>query len=234
MPSHRVLLAISVVLILSDGLAKASIINVTMNTGPGFEANTFVYLTPPWGNLSTPADTVGNNNFQNNTTLFAFDEFAGNLSAPVTPDLGPMAVIPAGTPVASHFIFYDPQTINFDVGATIQFDQPILGVIRRTSTLDATDSIFAHPLVNYPTPDMRGLETSDILTIIASDTIRIDWRAGRPGDHIRVITGFVPTSAVIPEPASLALYGLGVGTCILGCVLRKRAGGGTRVSGASR
>ena len=222
MRSHRLVLTVLAALVLSGTLAEAAIINVTLNTGPGFEANKFVYLTPPWGSLSTPANTVGQNNFNVRDTLYAFDEFSGPLSATVTPDLGPMLAIPAGTLVTSHFIFYDPSTIG-DVGATIQFDQPILGVIRRTPSMNATDSVFAHPSVTYATPNQRGLETSDILNIIAPDTIKIDWRASSPGDHIRVITAFVPTGGpVIPEPASIMLYGLGAGACALGCVLRRR------------
>jgi hypothetical protein len=224
---HRLLLTVATALALSVNLAEAAIINVTFNTGPAFEANNFMYLTPPWGSLSNPANTVGNNNFQDDDTLFAFDEFSGILPSAVTPDLGPLATIPAGTAVTTHFIFYDPRTINYDIQATIQFDKPILGVIRRTPSMDATDSIFALSGVNYPQVTLRCLETSDILNITGSDTIFIDWRTGRPGDHIRVITEFSPASQppspIIPEPSTIALYGIGgLGVCLFGGVLRRR------------
>lgn len=194
----------------------ASIINATITGGSALnDGGTFVYLTPPpLNNPFGAPNSVGNNNFQSNN-LYAFDELTVTLSSPLTPDIG--ATIPSGAMVTSHFIFFDPRRAQSTIEATIEFNEEILGIMRRTSSMNATDALFGLPGINYLTPAGRGLEPSDTITVLGSRTISISWQGGDPGDHIRVLTRY------IPEPVSIALCGLGVAAaCLLSRVSRRR------------
>ena len=160
----------------------------------------FVKLSVPLTG-STPANTVGQDNF-GSKNLFGFDESQNILlGAPLVMDQG--GPVAAGTQVASHYVFFDPAVSGRVVG-TVDFDSDILGIMTSTGLLAASDFL-VNTGVNYLNPGLRGLEPGDTVSF-SGRTISLDFSAGSPGDYIRVITAFSP--GAVPEPGSLALVGL--------------------------
>lgn len=113
--------------------ASGTIISGTVTGGTALAAGaTFVKLSVPLSNPFGSPDSVGNDNFQS-PNLFGFDEDQNILlTAPLSVDVC-ASPIPAGTVVASHYVFFDPGptenvigTVNFDSNIldSHQFDEP--------------------------------------------------------------------------------------------------------------
>ncbi len=87
-------------------------------------------------------------------------------------------------------------------GGTVTFDETVLGVIWTDAGLNATDATFGNaPKTTYYTGTARGAEGSEYPTFSGS-TVTIDWATSAIfQDQARVI--------VTPEPATLALLGVG-------------------------
>lgn len=122
--------------------------------------------------------------------LHAFDEAQGVvLQTDLALDLG--GVIPAGTVVALHHVFFDG-TGGRQRG-TVLFDAAILGLATQAATLAATDAM-AGTDVHYIDTPLRGLEERDRVWIDTEDPRRlwVDWAGSSPGDHIRVFTEAPP------------------------------------------
>jgi hypothetical protein len=202
--------------------ATASIIGGSVTGGTAQTAGgTFVKLTVPLSNPFGPPNSLGNDNFQS-PNLFGFDEDQNILlGAPLTVDVG-ASPIPAGTIVASHYIFFDPGPTEHVIG-TVDFDSDVLAIITSTGTLAASDFL-ANTGVNYLNPGARGLEPGDSVTISGPQQILFDTVASSPGDYVRVLTAFSPAAAV-PEPGSVAL--LGSGLVVLAALLRRKGLGST-------
>ncbi|MEM8787535.1 MAG: hypothetical protein AAGE76_04670 [Pseudomonadota bacterium] len=136
---------------------------------------------------------VGNDTFQD-TNLYVFDEDQNILlERDIAVDLAPGArVIPAGTIVASHYVFFDPGFAAQQVGY-VEFDSAILSVATRQDTLAATDFL-ANTDVKYLNPALRGLEWQDVVWIDPENPfrVRVNWTASTPGDYIRVFTARSP------------------------------------------
>ena len=177
--------------------ASATIVSGAVTGGD--TGGTFVKLSVPLTG-STPANTVGADNFQS-PNLFGFDESQNILlAAALNMDIG--ASVAAGTQVASHYIFFDPRQTGHIIG-TVDFDSDVLGIITSTGLLAVSD-ILANTGVNYLNPGLRGLEAGDSVTISGTRQILFDTFASSPGDYVRVITAF-SLGATVPEPASIAL-----------------------------
>jgi hypothetical protein len=175
-------------------------------------------LSNPFG----PPNSVGNDTFQS-PNLFGFDEDQNILlGVPLTVDVG-TSPIPAGSTVASHYIFFDPGPSQHIIG-TVNFDSDVLAVITITGTLAASDFL-ANTGVNYLNPGARGLEPGDSVTISGPRQILFDTVASSPGDYVRVLTTFSPAAAAVPEPGSVAL--LGSGLVVLAALLRQKRLGST-------
>jgi PEP-CTERM motif len=191
--------------------STADIISGVVTGGTAQAAGgTFVKLTVPLSNPFGPPNSVGDDNFQS-PNLFGFDEDQNILlTAPLTPDVG--STIPAGTIVASHYIFFDPGPSQQVIG-TVDFDSDVLGIETSTANLGATDFL-ADTGVNYLDPTERGLEAGDSVTISGPEQILFDTFASSPGDYVRVLTAFSPggasTPPAVPEPSSLVLMGSGL------------------------
>ena len=185
----------------------ATIISGAVTGGTALTAGgTFERLTPPLSNPFGSPNSVGNDNFQS-PDLFGFDEDQNILiTAPLTPDVG--NPIPAGSTVASHYIFFDPGPVERVIG-TVTFNSDVLAIFTSTATLASTDFL-ANTGVNYLNPAQRGLEAGDSVTIIGPQEILFDTSASSPGDYVRVLTAFSPAVAV-PEPGAIALLGTGLG-----------------------
>jgi hypothetical protein len=190
--------------------ATATIIGGTVTGGTAQSAGgTFVKLTPPLPNPMGAPNSVGNNTFQS-PNLYGFDEDQNIvLSAALPVDVG-SSPLPAGTTVASHYIFFDPGPVQSMIG-TVDFNSDVLALITSTTNL-ANSDFLANTGVNYLNPGARGLEGGqDSVTISGPRQILFNVVASSPGDYIRVLTAFSPPDeVVIPEPGSTALLGLGL------------------------
>ena len=131
---------------------------------------------------------VGQDNFDDDN-LYAFDEDQNIvLSEPIRVDIGGQnGVIPAGTTVASHYVFFD--SIAGTQMGFVYFDAPILGIAALEGTMAATDFL-ANTEVVYIGTELRGLEPGDTVWIDEEDPHRlwVYWAGSSPGDYIRVFT----------------------------------------------
>lgn len=193
----RLALAACAALAFAAPPASATIVSGAVTGGD--TGGIFVKLSVPLTG-STPANTVGADNFQS-PNLFGFDESQNILlGSALNMDIG--AAVAAGTQVASHYIFFDPLQTGHIIG-TVDFDSDVLGIITSTGLLALSD-VLANTGVNYLNPGLRGLEAGDSVTISGTRQITFDTFASSPGDYVRVITAFSP-GATVPEPASIAL-----------------------------
>ncbi|KXI22557.1 PEP-CTERM sorting domain-containing protein [Photobacterium sanguinicancri] len=129
-----------------------------------------------------------------------------SLAADLDVDGGTIA---QGTNVASHMIFLNKATsesgVLSHIGVEWMFDGKILGVMSDPGgTLEAaSNALLGAAGTIYPGAfGARGMEGSDSYTI-DGDKLTVTMRVTQPGDWIRVITD-------VPEPASMALFGLGL------------------------
>ncbi|MEP1442227.1 MAG: hypothetical protein ABJK39_04395 [Hyphomicrobiales bacterium] len=154
----------------------------------GFNRGTFTKLN------SSKDIVVGNDTYQDDN-LYAFDEDQ-NIVLPkdLAVDIGPKGLlIPQGTIVASHYIFFDPEYGTSQRGY-IEFDAAVLGIATSTWTLQASDFL-ANTDVTYLNPILRGLEWEDSVWIDKDNPFRVwvNWAASSPGDYIRVFTAASPS-----------------------------------------
>ncbi|VAV89491.1 hypothetical protein MNBD_ALPHA02-490 [hydrothermal vent metagenome] len=161
--------------------------------------------------------TVGNNN-QQSPNLFGFNEDQNiAITSTITVNVGTDPV--SGDIVASHYIFFDPEFTDTITG-WVDFDADIYGIITDSTKLAASDFL-ANTGVNYVGSTLRGLEGGDSASIDPgmANRLLINFRAGSPGDYIRVLTMRSPgASNNIPEPSMMGLLGLG----LLGVVALRR------------
>ena len=94
------------------------------------------------------------------------------------------------------------------VDATIDFDSEIFAFITADQKLFDSDAALGLSGLDYNDFTLRGLEGGDTTNFNGS-SVDISWRASSPGDWTRLITAFSPAAA-IPEPAPIALLGLGL------------------------
>lgn len=121
--------------------------------------------------------------------------------------------------VQSWYIFFDPSCVAV-VDANITFSSGILGIDRTSKELGLSTKDFGSGNAVYGLQRHTGLENRDSTNtyVLGTDatTLHIRWKAGDPGDHIRVYT-----VAHTPEPSTYALMVAGLG--ILGFVARRRS-----------
>lgn len=172
------------------------------------QGGTFNLLTlpfsPPTGAINN--NTVGNDTFQT-PNLYGFNEGQNILlTSPLSVNIG--AEVAAGTTIASHYVFFDPDRATYQQGY-VDFDADILAVITSQSLLRDSDSLLNNN-VRYLNPGARGLEpnTDTVWIGTGSETNRlyVDWYASTPGDFIRIITEF---SAGGQDPCSNNPPGVG-------------------------
>lgn len=120
--------------------------------------------------------------------------------------------IAAGTVVDSHFLNFDvpanrPRTTR---SGTVTFDGLILGLIFSNNYLDLSDPILGAVGTTYPTGVERRFfnETGDLFTVTGGQlTFNFTSRVNNNGiDQMRIVTA--SAAQPIPEPGTLALFGL--------------------------
>jgi PEP-CTERM motif len=122
--------------------------------------------------------------------------------------------------VQSWYIFFDPACKGV-VEADITFTSAITGVYTKRDDLKATDGIFGIDLTgnshkDYLTRRFTGTEKRDVTTW-DGEKLHISWKAGSPGDHIRVTTEMTSQT---PEPGTYAMLLAGLGVVCF--VVRRR------------
>jgi len=177
---RRCLILSSVLMALSAQTASAFILGgeILRQSGRG----EFVKLDP-----ATPF-SVGFDNF-NTDHLYAFDEDQNiELIEPIRVDIGGVnGLIPSGTIVASHYVFFD--SFSGVQYGYVDFDAPILGIAAFEYSMAATDFL-ANTSVTYISPELRGIENGDYIWIDPDNPNRlwVSWAGSSPGDYIRVFT----------------------------------------------
>lgn len=177
----------------------------------------FMKLHPPLPNKNGPRNSVGKNSF-NEPNLYAFDE-GQNLvlgSEPLVLDIVPeggSTVLPPGTVVSSHFVFYDPADNN--ILGYVDFTTDIIGVMERRERQTEIDP-FVRTDVIYLDPRLRGLEGRDRAWVDEANRKRlwVEFFASSPGDYIRVLTAPsspLPPEVLVPARADIQLAGYSVG-----------------------
>lgn len=202
----RNFLLASATLALLSSPAAAFIVSGSVTT----DGAAFVKLVAPFSE-SIPDNTVGEDNL-NSPNLFAFDEdqnivLGVSLNVDLLASTGNPGVLAAGTTVASHYVFFDPARRS-TIRGRVNFNSPILAVIYTRDNLNASD-ILLNDGVTYLSPDLRGLEGDDEVSLADFNSLRFRTTASSPGDYVRVLTAFSPDISV-PAPAAIALFGLGL------------------------
>lgn len=189
----------------------AGAIEVTACPLGGFEeggANGTVQVGGAVASISPPPSVVFND-FESSSTIHMFTEQTSYpLPSNVTVDITKpglyggsggsgysisSTVLPAGTAVDCHFVFFDPVgSQNSTVSGSITVGAKILGIICTKSSLDNSDSILGMPGTRYDTGrNARQFEKNAEVVTLSEDmrTVTINrWHSTYPGENMRIVT----------------------------------------------
>ena len=199
----------AVLIVLSAIPVSATVIAGGVLAESPLPAGKFIKLAVPLRNPYGPANSVGENTFDN-PNLYAFDEDQNILlKNDLSTDVGKNP-IPAGKVVASHYVFFDPGP-GTEIFGIVEFDSPVLAIITSTDKLAASDFL-ANTGVHYLNPGARGLEPGDSVSITGPNQITFHTQASNPGDYVRVLTEFSPRAKRITSLQGNRNQGVGTGS----------------------
>lgn len=209
-------ICLTLLLLLTVGSAQAAIIETTGEMSL----------------LTTPPESIRQNDLESDSEFFVFRENTISLPRPLWVNFTAPGTytawrqmrgrrLAADTTVTSYLVHADKIGDSRDrqpFSGSITFDRPVLGVIVTSRPLVRTHSIFAPEGTEYDPRlwkaglEMRGNRNRFDLISLSEDrqTITFDplhvntWR-----DQIRIFTEPSVGTPDIPEPATLALLGLG-------------------------
>ncbi len=111
--------------------------------------------------------------------------------------------LPAGLSVDSYLVHWDiPGTTTTHWSGSITFDSPVLGVILKTVSLDASDALLGRANLSYPNAGSHGLELDDVAEYdqmtISSDrkTVVLDGHVGASMDEVRILVATGELNAI--------------------------------------
>jgi len=192
------LIALFLIGVTSLNDAYATITSGSVDSGTAKDAGgVFVKVSPPIPGDGTCAPNSVGDNCQMSPNLFGFDEDQNIvLAVPLTVNdstgdgVSDGAVLPIGTTVASHYVYFDPDPSQ-DIQGCVNFDSPIVATIFLTNQLASSDFL-ANTGVNYLNPTLRGFELNQDLATFSGNQVCVDFTASKPGDYFRVLTEFSP------------------------------------------
>src|SRR5580692_471940 len=107
--------------------------------------------------------------------------------------------VASGTAVDSYFLFSNPDITASGLQhytVNITFSAPILGVIFKTGTLDATSSVVGAVGTTYQIGPLGGLEDpGDIVELVSASSILVNTTTSDDIDSVRVITAATPSTS---------------------------------------
>ncbi|APZ95173.1 hypothetical protein Fuma_04828 [Fuerstiella marisgermanici] len=169
--------------------------------------------------ITAPPASVGIGVIESSTSGIVFQERSGyqlladtRVSIPgavgtydENADMDPMD-LPAGLTVNSYLMHFDPNFGAPRFQGTVEFADPIVGVMLLPFALNNSDAELAAPGTVYPTSasSRRGLDFDDFtildsLEVLSDRSIRFDFSTSNAVDQIRIVT------SAIPEPASASM-----------------------------
>ncbi len=127
--------------------------------------------------------------------MFGIVEREGHvLTTPLATSEG--TTIPAGTRVDVVLLHFDPSsTFGGSAWGSMDFSRPVLGTLRTTAMLNATDASLGRPGVAYPTTvSPRGLETGADFVTISRTSVQLSAMVNSSGvmDEMRILVAAGP------------------------------------------
>ncbi|MEQ8958437.1 MAG: PEP-CTERM sorting domain-containing protein [Coleofasciculus sp. C2-GNP5-27] len=131
-------------------------------------------------------------------------------------------LIPTGTLVSSHFIFFDPPTANRRVrwSGQVTFDQEIIGIVARRNAHRDTNGILGLEDTSYNLGglglDIVPVDRLEDIVSFEDNVLSFSITTGSTGlDPVRVITAASPVTPAVPEPLTILGSGIALGFGVL-------------------
>lgn len=175
-------------------IAAAAMLSSTTSFAAVTSTNANVDLKAP------PPSSVLESDNANSSEIWIFQEKSVSLGSALAIDqanTNPSTTIASGTTINSYFIHLGKGGSS-GLSGTVTFDEPILGVIKVNSKLDATDFLLGLPGTTYQVGNFRGLENNDSISFDDEFTINFTLNTPSHADQIRVITETVGAVTLLP------------------------------------